>query len=208
MSAGGEWSLSNPFATRWVRPGAVEFHFAALESLAQVVERLTANGDWGEIVGPHGSGKSTLLLAVAQALEQRGRRVVLVELHDGQRWLPIPLAELSCDPNTTICVDGYEQLSRWNAWRLRRHVRRAGAGLLVTSHQPVGLPRLYDTSVSLELAMQLVMELAVAHQGIIEPRHVADAYSATGGNLREMFFKLYDLVEEQRRKGAKRKAEN
>ena len=51
------------------------------------------NGWWGEILGPHGAGKSALLATLIPAVERAGRRPVLVELHDGQRRLPL---DLSC----------------------------------------------------------------------------------------------------------------
>jgi hypothetical protein len=55
---------SNPFATRFTRPGAIEFIFPAGESLATLVARLRAC-DWrGQITGPHGSGKAPLRAAL------------------------------------------------------------------------------------------------------------------------------------------------
>lgn len=199
MHDGGESPGTNPFATRWVRPGAIEFQFSADEKLTQVFDRLMANRGWGEIVGPHGSGKSCLLLTLAKEWEQRGRDVVMIELHDGQRRLPVPLGELACDGDTLVCIDGFEQLSWFQAWRLRRHVRKAGGGLLVTTHQSVGLPRIYETSSSVEMAQQLVESLTVEHRASIDPQQVANAYADAQGNLREMFFALYDIVEANRR---------
>ena len=65
---------SNPFATRFVRPGAMRYHFALGESeteahrrYRELVRDLVAKGA-GLIVGPHGSGKSTLLRSLDSAL--------------------------------------------------------------------------------------------------------------------------------------------
>lgn len=188
-------AVTNPFATRWVRPGALPYHFPPGESLATLVERLQAQHGWGEIVGPHGSGKSTLLAALRPGLEQQGRRVVWFELHDGQRRLPIALTAIEITPETTVIVDGYEQLSWWQAWRLRRHVRRHGGGLVVTTHRPSGLPRLYETHTSLSLAEELTHELLAVHPSRVTDADVARLFAATQGDVRELFFRLYDVHE-------------
>src|SRR6476660_6981871 len=107
---------SNPFATCWTRPGALAFRFSRGESATSLVERLAAQGWWGEIIGPHGSGKTTLLATLRPLLAATGR--------------PIEI------------VDGYEQLNRLTRWRLRNRCRRSGSGLLATSHIPTGLPTL------------------------------------------------------------------
>ncbi|MBL8827336.1 MAG: hypothetical protein JNM18_10140, partial [Planctomycetaceae bacterium] len=110
-------AATNPFATRWVRPGAIAFQFPSGDSPEQLLARLAEHRGWGEIRGPHGSGKSTLLATLVPILEQAGRVVIALELHDGQRRLPRPLGELPIDARTTVIVDGYEQLSWWHAWR-------------------------------------------------------------------------------------------
>jgi len=192
-------ATTNPFATRWVRPGAVRFQFPADTTASGLVARLEANGWWGEIVGPHGSGKSALLAVLAPAIEKTGRRVIRFELHNGQRRLPLPLGALEADARTVVIVDGYEQLGRWYRWRLRRRLQRQGAGLVVTTHISLGLPRLHETSVSLELAQRLTAELTRTHASPVTPHDVARLYPASGGNLRELFFVLYDLHEARSR---------
>jgi polynucleotide 5'-kinase involved in rRNA processing len=75
---------SNPFATRWTRPGAVPFDFDRRGAVDELVERL-AESDWrGAIVGPHGSGKSTLVAALLPAIEAAGRTITHIKLHSGQ----------------------------------------------------------------------------------------------------------------------------
>lgn len=191
-------AATNPFATRWVRPGAIPFHFPSGESLATLLDRLRQQHGWGEIVGPHGSGKSTLLAALRPALEQSGRQIVWFELHDGQRRLPPPWPELCVTPQTTVIVDGYEQLSWWQAWRLRRHVRRHGGGLVVTTHQPRGLPRLFETHTSLALAEELTHELLATHPSRVTDSDVERLFNETHGDIRETFFRLYDVHELRR----------
>ena len=69
------------------------------------------------------------------------------------------LARLALDDETQLILDGYERVSWW--WRRRFEVlcRKRGAGLLVTAHQPLGLPPLVHTEPTDELAEQIVEKL-------------------------------------------------
>ncbi len=105
---------SNPFATRFTRPGALDYYFAAAERLdvdpslqpprseedsvvadrtdRSEIERMVlvlAQRRAGLIVGPHGSGKTTLLHSLAPALGQQFSNVASIRLHgcDSTRWL-------------------------------------------------------------------------------------------------------------------------
>lgn len=191
----------NPFSTAMVRPGALPFLWGEGESPQTLVERLAAQGWWGQIVGPHGSGKSTLLAELVANLpaEQRPRTF---ELHDGQRSLGVPLRSLAEDGATLIVVDGYEQLSRWNRWRLRRHCRHKHLGLVITAHADMGLPWLYRTQCDQATALAVVKRLLGEHDGPIDEAlrrtlldHAAAAYHRHGGNCRELLFELYDVYE-------------
>ncbi len=192
-------SPNNPFATRWVRPGAIDYHFPAGESAARLVERLRAQHWCGAITGPHGAGKSTLLASLLPALRQAGREVLVHALHDGQRRLPAELADPSSwTPQTQIMVDGYEQLSYFSRARLRRRCRRAGCGLLVTAHASVDLPTLLHVEPSLALAQQLAAQLTRDAPPLIHPDDVRRAYEHHHGNLRDTLFALYDVFEQRR----------
>ena len=137
----------NPFCTRRVRPGAIPFLFPPDQTAEALIERLQTAGWRGEIVGPHGSGKSTLLASLISVLERVGRRTVLVELHDGQRRLPPELwSDARLETPAVLVIDGYEQLSRFSRFRLRWFCHRRGVGLLITTHQPMGLPTLCQTA--------------------------------------------------------------
>lgn len=195
----------NPFSTRHVRPGAIPYAFLHEADQDTLLDQLAANQGWAEIVGPHGSGKSTLVHTLIPALTARGWRVVLFVLQRGQFSLRSKTECRSAwdgraqwDAQTQVIVDGFEQLSSWNAWRLRRSCRRTGAGLLVTSHRPVGLPTLRNTSTSLMLAQQLVDFLGQHGPTPISPADVEASFARQQGNLREVFFELYDLHEQHR----------
>jgi energy-coupling factor transporter ATP-binding protein EcfA2 len=189
----------NPFCTRWVRPGAIPFLFPPGENAEKLADRLRQAGWWGEITGPHGSGKSALLAALTAAIERAGQRTVLVVLHDAERRLPVDLRnDPRLRPPVLLMVDGYEQLSRWQRLALKRFCRRQGTGLLVTAHDSVGLPPLYRTVATLDVAAQIVAQLMGDRRPPFTPEEVSQRLSRRNGNLREMLFDLYDLFEQRR----------
>lgn len=191
---------SNPFATRHIRPGALEFIFPPGQSAASLVEQLQAAGWLGQIIGPHGSGKSTLLAALLPALAAAGRTVVWRPIRaDGQtgasQGSDLP-AELT--PTSQVVIDGYEQLSWWLRRRWQGHCRRYGAGLLITAHADAGLPTLFQTQPTLEVAQQVVRQLLEPNETSVSSADVAAAWQAAQGNLRETLFKLFDVYQARR----------
>jgi energy-coupling factor transporter ATP-binding protein EcfA2 len=191
-------TVSNPFATRFTRPGAIGYLFPSGESAAALVQRLEQQQWQGQIVGPHGSGKSTLLAALDPALAAAGRDVVRVTLRDGQRALPtIDRSELTA--SSQLVIDGFEQLSWWSRQRLRLLVRRTGAGLLITTHADAGLPTLSRMQPTLELAEQVVGQLVSKGDPRIEPADIRAAFAATSGDIRETLFQLFDVYQARSR---------
>jgi hypothetical protein len=208
---------TNPFATCWTRPGALSFRFPAGESADTLIARLAANNWWGEIVGPHGSGKSTLLATLRPAIERAGRLAISIALRDGQRRLPrgslnwdgASRAEPPSSPGSAgaspsrrrqplVIIDGYEQLS-WLARRFVKHrCRRRGAGLLVSSHTPTGLPTLITLAPDLPLIEQLVATLGERSATRVSPADVSASHAGRGSNVRDIFFDLYDRHEQLR----------
>ncbi len=193
-------AAENPFSTRRVRPGALPFLFGTDGDAAHLADRLRNNGWWGQIVGPHGSGKSALLATLVPAIERAGRQAVIIELHDRAGRLPSHWKRaIGGNDAFVLAVDGYEHLTRWRRFQLKRFCRRAAVGLLVTSHTPVGLPGLFHTAASLELARRIVEQLQRDHPPHVAAEDVAEPFSRHGGNLRETLFDLYDLYERRRR---------
>ena len=171
----------NPFSSRAAPPGAIAYRFANGCDVRQLVATLQTHGWWGQIVGPHGSGKSTLLHALLSPLRDAGRTVRHYTLHSGEKRLPIAGGELkSWDAETQVIIDGFEQLGGWNRSMLKRVCRQQGAGLLVTSHQSVGLPTLFSPAVTPQLAQQLVAGLLSPDCRRIAPNDVARVSSGTG----------------------------
>jgi hypothetical protein len=189
----------NPFCTRRIRPGAIPFLFPAGQDAETLVEQLRQNGWWGEIVGDHGSGKSALLATLIPAVERVGQRVTLIELHDGQRRLPLRLdGGRRLRTRQIMVIDGYEQLSRCRRWLLKRLCRRRGWGLVVTAHASVGLPPLWQTATTPELAQRIVDQLTAGQTPPLAPSELAECLARHHGDLRETLFHLYDRYEEMR----------
>ena len=193
--------MSNPFATRFIRPGAIPYFFADGQSAASLVARLEANQWWGEIIGPHGSGKSTLLATLVLELAAKGREVVHHTLSQGERSVDFSkLNAARWNETTQVIIDGYEQLSWWSRWRLKSVCLQRNAGLLITAHAPMGLPTLVQTQPTADLARQVVQRLLPAGDTTISPDDIDRAFAAQQGNLRETLFALFDMY--QARKSA------
>jgi hypothetical protein len=195
---------TNPFATRWVRPGAIPYQFSDGIEADQLVARLRDQKWRGRIVGPHGSGKSTLLATLIAAIEKRGRKVVRITLHDGQRSLPRSFSDsiLQAPHAAVIVIDGYEQFGRFARLRLGRICRRRGSGLVISLHTESaarGIPLLFRTHTAQETVEQLIERFLPSHQGIIEHADISACYEAHAGDVRETFFALYDLFERRRK---------
>ncbi len=199
---------ANPFSTRHVRPGAIEYRFRNdpvrnCENAEQLIDRFEAHGLRGQIVGPHGSGKSTLVATLVPVLKCRGYDVMEVTLHAGERRLPQALPNGSRSQPLVVIVDGYEQLNRWNAWRLRRRCARRRFGLLITTHRACMLPLLHETKPSLAVALELFATLFPADDNRIATADVEALYAQHCGDMRETLFGLYDLYEARRRRSSR-----
>jgi hypothetical protein len=184
---------SNPFSTRFVRPGAIAYRFPPGRSAEELVARLAEAGWRGQIIGPHGSGKSTLLAALAEPLARRGRPTWSVGLRDGARRMPAGWTDSAAAIGAKlIVIDGYEQLAAWSRFLVKRQCRRRGWGLLVTAHHDAGFPTLLVTSPSLQTVQELVARLLEGDDVRIAPQIVAECFAASEGDVRETLFRLYD----------------
>jgi energy-coupling factor transporter ATP-binding protein EcfA2 len=193
---------SNPFATRFVQPGAISFQMADGQGLEVLIEDFwqRCHGR-AAIVGPHGSGKSTLLASL-RGLFERQKPVFQYRLSASDRdsdqiWRD----RLSWTPESIVILDGYEQLSLWRAWRLNRWTIRKNLAWLVTAHQPVsGLPTLIDTTIDESIAIQLRDQLLrdrseLAFHPALESAWTK-ARTAHPTDLRETWMAMYDWVED------------
>ena len=193
----------NPFRSERLRPGTIPFLFPEGTCIEDLIETLRRSRWRGEIVGPHGTGKSTLVQALLAELTSRGHNISYGCYAGGQpKWRALS-AERPDDtgertqPNIVV-IDGFEQLSaisRW-CWRWWTSLRRCG--LLVTAHRSIGLPCLYQTKVTANVASQVVRRIAGNDLGGFSNDDIVDALGSTEGNMRDALFLLYDQFEERR----------
>ena len=191
---------SNPFNAARIRPGTIDFIFEHGKNLAQLVDLLEKNQWRGAITGLHGTGKSTLLAAMRPAIEGRGRIVKDVTLTAEQRKLPHGfLASLRHTAGLGMAVvDGVEQLSAWNRFRLKRFCKTNAAGLLVVSHRSAGLPVIYQTTIDVPRAWRVVERFQDGFAPLVRLSDLVERLAQRHGNLREALFDLYDLYEQRR----------
>ena len=192
-------ALLNPFATCRTRPGAIEYLFPEGIGVDDLVERLKRN-DWREeIIGPHGSGKTTLLMTLLPALKRRAGAVALHRLASDGRLHPARVLALLRGSRGArlVAIDGFEQLGGAARTLVRAWCRLRGKGLIVTGHRPMGLPGIYRTRVSRELAGRIVARLAGGRHSLIHPSDVDAALARHATNLREALFTLYDVFEDR-----------
>jgi len=191
---------SNPFVTRFTRPGRIESLdvTGSPVDLWEILDRLQSLGGTAAIVGPHGSGKSTLLTHLAAAIERRGRRVSRVRLHS---WRHVPRvwnAIREAAAGGTVCVDSWECLGVTSRGVLRLAARLSGCGLLVTAHRASGMPVLVSCGTSERLLRAIVRSLPGHdrwHGKLIHEPDIEAAFAMHGGNLRESLYELYDRFE-------------
>lgn len=186
---------SNPFATRWTRPGQLSFVFDDQLTTDALIQRLQQQGYRGQIVGPHGSGKSTLFLELSHSLSARQVEVEAIRVAR-RPWqasaAAIRATAVGNGGRRVVLVDGFEQLPMVMRWWLRSLTRFCQVGLVVTAHRDMGLPPLYCTRVTARTA-GLVIDWLTRHVNTrYQPTDVARRLARHGGNLREVLFELYD----------------
>lgn len=196
---------ANPFATCWTRPGALPLVLPEGETARSVVARLK-HVDWrGQVVGPHGSGKSTLLAHLAPEIERAGRMPILarVDQPDGAMALAERLAE--CDEAVAL-LEGFERLGYWRRRAILRACRKALAGWVATTHRrvtvwPEPLPLLTTLRVTEATVAALFNELTRRRPTPVTQSQALASFRAGGGDLRAVWFDLYDRHERLTRPG-------
>lgn len=192
----------NPFAVHRVL--ALRYRLSAVE-WAEVFDCWEKLGRRGAIVGPHGSGKTTLLEDMARRLEGDGWKVVWVRLDEQCRSLRAAVEQGRApsflatggklderehefrERRCVVVLDGAEQLSRPDWWRLSRRLRHAD-GVVITAHRPGLQPTLWQCRTDPGILRELCAELG-------HPLEMAEAealWTRFDGNVREALRWLYD----------------
>jgi energy-coupling factor transporter ATP-binding protein EcfA2 len=211
----------NPFSTRFWIPGTIPYLFDEQEKLDvhTLIREKFESGLVMQIVGSHGSGKSTLLRTITRYLEQQHFTIRLEVLNDHRRKLSPDFLPIRHDKRMFYMIDGYEQLSFWERFRLRFQHWSLTGGLLLTTHKPVlGIRVLYKTTPQFELFVKLVQKLTKTFSasssdsfsgsfsfGTTELREI---YQRADGNFRTAFFELYDIVQEKESPNRAREKKN
>lgn len=191
----------NPFATCWTRPGALPYVSTEATTVEATLAAWRHADHQGQIVGPHGVGKSTLLAAVRETLASDGWQVRGVVFRAEEHAAPPRdlFASGNAKNRVVWLIDGLEQLSPWRRWWLVRRARFARVALLATTHQPIaGLPVLARLAPSLPVVLQLFRRLTQNRRTPITEATVADSFKNANGDVRETWFRLYDLHEAAR----------
>ncbi|MGL4595672.1 MAG: hypothetical protein ACRCUY_13190 [Thermoguttaceae bacterium] len=232
-------SSTNPFATTYWKPGVFSYRFRKGEC-EQILTEILCNGNeksgiW-QVIGPHGSGKSTLLHTISLDLRRRGCTTKFVMLNDENRQIPPDFRPDTREPSEkkhdsekketsepfVFFLDGYEQLSWWNQFRLRHFGWTSQQILIWTTHKPVrGIPILYRTAPSFDCFCELVRQLLETppkHEPFstyeseqerekLPPSHqfqrlsfdesfLRNLFEKSNCHFRTAFFRLYDIVSE------------
>lgn len=186
---------SNPFATRYTRPGMLAprtVDGGGLD-LGALIARMRTEPALA-IVGPHGSGKTTLLAALANAVERAGRGVARVRVRGMADALHALKTIARLPSESMVCIDGWESL-RWAMGPLViRFARWRRVGLVVTSHVDRGIPVLARCATSPHLLAAIVAALP-DHGGLIDGTDIDEAFWKHEGNVREALYDLYDRFE-------------
>jgi len=205
-------SGSNPFNSRQLRPGAIDYIFPPGDSLDALLQRLRDHRWRGQIVGPHGTGKSTLLHGLLPRLRALGWTIVLGSFQGGDQHWKILTAkdEAAVSPGTRrerksalkqakiVIIDGFEQLSPMARSHWKWYCRWTRRGLIVTAHRSVGLPEAARTALTPPQAIEIVNRLAGETARGFSESEIIEAFKAHRGNMRETLFTLYDAYESRR----------
>ncbi len=184
---------SNPFATCWTRPGALPYLTGSTATPSEVVRKLERSGWRGQVVGAHGSGKSTLMHALADALENDGTTVVRL---DAGSCLG-PLADPS--PLAVLIIEGFERLEAKDRRRSLRGLAKSKSRYLLTTHRPMRGWHAPSAVAWLRpdaaLLGELFTKLTAERLTPVTLHDARRSHRLRRGNLREVWFDLYDLHE-------------
>ena len=192
---------TNPFATRFFQPGAIEYAFLSHGCWGRIVDNALEGGLCKLIVGPHGSGKSTFVKSLIPKLTERlsGGQVHLVQLSsDGTAGQVVRRDMPHWRAYQGVIIDGIEQLTWFRRWLVMRHCRHYKLPLLATSHRVFrGCQVLWETRIDSQTE-RWVLEMILADYGpeVVENAIQSDAWKSSrarhGNNLRETLFDMYD----------------
>ena len=99
----------NPFATRFVAPGRIEWYSQEIQTIESLVQRFLQMRLRAQIVGPHGSGKTTLLHSLVPRL---GKISLNLDADGNPRKFDRPRAGETIRPNDQVRLADAKTSSR------------------------------------------------------------------------------------------------
>lgn len=217
-----DFQPTNPFSTSFVAPSHVVYRFShganaisphnvdiQLETLLAKL-RTTRRA---VIMGPHGTGKSTLLHTFLPKLQRSFEKVSFHQLtNDPSQGFRARLAErfragkrirqslLDLPPEGLLIVDGWEQMTWSSRWRVAKSSMTRKVTLLVTSHHRMpGWTLLHETKSTPKLIRSLAGDLLSDSPHEIRKMvdsHLKDRRLLPTTNIRDLWFEMYDMVED------------
>lgn len=201
---------ANPFATRYTAPGASPYRW--LDPVDGKIRSSDCDPlDWlvcrvfrhrcSAIVGPHGSGKSSLLTALETPLRRQFSRVRRLRLQPtSSLWQAVATARAIGKSNAgeLWLVDGLERLGPVWLRFVCLAARARGVSLLVTVHRERGfLPVVWRTDLDESFAKRLTVDRLLDWPGYADSLLDSweDRWLRAAGNLRELWFQLFDEFE-------------
>lgn len=175
------WHVTSEAARSLLPPGV---------DLAALITKIGACGWEGEIVGPRGVGKSLLLRELEAHCVEREIECVRWECSldspnlPNRWWLTIERVDL-------VLLDGAESVRVADRRELRRKCRELGTGLIVTTHERIGLRWSFPVRCSLGHLERMLSWLFPDETTRPARATVERLYRSRGGNIREILMQLH-----------------
>ena len=193
----------NPFATRFTRPGSLDFIEDDLR-VDELSQRLLEIRDPCQIVGPHGSGKTSLTIAIAKRLFKNSIRSRWITFRR-ERYFSSPSSKhedylpeqkpVESTDREILFIDGIEGLGLLQRFFALRKLKSRRTQLVLTAHQKLsGYPVLATVHPKLETFRKLARKLHPTTDSTWQTK-VDAAFADAEGDFREAFFLLYDQID-------------
>lgn len=222
MKSSFEFEPTNPFSISFVAPSQVVYRFShganatsqhAVDSHLEALLGKLKDTRRGLIVGPHGTGKSTLLHTFLPKLQRSFPKVAFHQLSNdpsqgfikrlmgriksGKR-VREELSELPKDG--LLMIDGWEQLTVAARWRIAKAAASRKVTLLASCHHRLpGWTVIHETRSTPKLIRSLAGDLLDDSPHEIRKMidvHLKNRSLSPTTNIRDLWFEMYDMVED------------